>query len=99
MGMHTDINDHGYCNAKGHVGFYRNTFDNPETTNMATVTDGGAVEWDAQHFESFAVCPADNKNLRTLQQNDGRPYLQFWTRKQKNKLSKKCALVELVLVG
>jgi hypothetical protein len=61
--------------------------------------EGGLVEvHDDKYFESFAVCKARREQHMTEKTMEDEPLLMMWQKQQKNKLGKRCALVELELV-
>lgn len=72
--------------------------ENGGTQNMV-VGEGGKVEARGDdQFESFAVCKAREEQHFTPKEREDEPLLQYWQKRQKNKLGKRCALVELELV-
>jgi hypothetical protein len=81
-------------NVQGMVDFEKNA----GTQNMVHA-DGGVVTWpDDKWFESFAVCMAREDQHFTPKEREDAPLLMFRQKDQKNKLGKRCALVELALV-
>jgi len=97
--------------AQGMVKFTHNTWQNANSTMMARVSgngdglvEGNLAETEAELlFDSFVVCPARHKFMTTGEENEGKPYLQFWQIKQKKQKKdkfkqKKCAMVKLEMV-
>jgi hypothetical protein len=60
--------------------------------------EGGKLEPEGDDFKSFAVCKARQEQHFTPKERENEPLLQYWQGRQKNKLGKRCALVELELV-
>jgi hypothetical protein len=60
--------------------------------------EGGKLEPKGDDFKSFAVCKARQEQHFTPKERENEPLLQFWQGRQKNKLGKRCALVEVEMV-
>ena len=71
--------------------------ENGGTPGMVVEGDKVEVHEDAQ-FKSFAVCKARQEQHFTPKERENDPLLQYWQKRQKNKLGKRCALVDLEFV-
>jgi hypothetical protein len=71
--------------------------ENGGTPGMVVEGDKVEAPEDAQ-FKSFAVCKARQEQHFTPKERENDPLLQYWQKRQKNKLGKRCALVDLEFV-